>query len=207
MAKENRPKIMIVEDETSVSFVLEEMLTENGYEVPCVACSGEDAIIMAKKNRPDLILMDIKLASELDGIETATKILSQLDIPSVFLTGYGNEELVDRASEADPLGYLMKPSKMVQILATIRLALQKINRKKRNENSPEFRCISSALVGLSAQQLRVADMIREGRENGEISEKLGIAIDTVNWHRKRIRKKLHIDKTSADLMVALRVLY
>ena len=207
MTKQNRSKIMIVEDQISVSMELEEMLTENGYEVPCVACSGEEAVSLAKGHKPDLIMMDIKLAPEMDGIETAVKIRSQLDIPSVFLTGYGNEKLVERALEADPLGYIMKPINKVQILAAIKLALKKINRKKKDENIQEFRIIPSALMGLSARQLRVADMIRDGIENPEISETLGIAIDTVNWHRRRIRKKLHIDKTPTDLMVALRALY
>ena len=121
--KKRLPTVMIVEDEISVSMELEEMLTENGYDVGGVVDSGEDAISMARSLRPDLILMDIKLSGELDGIEAATKIRSSLNITSVFLTGYGENELLERAVKARPLGYIMKPLNTVQILAALKVAL------------------------------------------------------------------------------------
>ena len=84
MDKGNSVSILIVEDEISVSMELEEMLTENGYRVPGVADSGEEAIAMARKLGPDLILMDIKLSGKLDGIDAAIRIRSKLGIPRSF---------------------------------------------------------------------------------------------------------------------------
>ncbi len=121
-AKEKHPTIMIVEDEISTSMELEEMLTENGYDVLGVSDSGEEAISMAQSLRPDMILMDIKLSGELDGIEAAKRIRSSVNIGSVFLTGHGKNELLDRAVEAKPLGYVMKPLNTLQILAALKVA-------------------------------------------------------------------------------------
>jgi DNA-binding NarL/FixJ family response regulator len=204
MVKRSRPKILIVEDEISVSLELQEMLTEHGYDVVGIADSGEEAIVMARSLKPDLALMDIKLSGKLDGIEAAARIRSRLDIPSVFLTGHGKKELVDRAVKADPLGYIMKPLDEIQILAAVKVALGK---KVREESKKTlYTSIPTELIGLSAQQLRVADMVCEGKENSEIAKNLGITTNTVNWHRKRIRNSLGIKNTKADLMVVLRSL-
>ena len=193
---------MIVEDEISVSMELQEMLTENGYDVQGVTDSGEEAITTARSLNPDLILMDIKLSGKLDGIDAAARIRSQMDIPSVFLTGHGEKELVDRAVEANPLGYIMKPLSEVQILATIKVALGK---KVREESKKlPYTSIPDELIGFSAQQLRIAGMVSEGKENSEIAKSLGITVNTVNWHRKRIRNRLGIKNRKVDLMVVLR---
>ena len=204
MVKRSRPKILIVEDEISVSMELQEMLTENGYDVPGVADSGEEAITMARSFYPDLILMDIKLSGKLDGIDAAARIRSRLDIPSVFLTGHGEQELVDRAVNAHPLGYIMKPLNEVQILASIKVALGKKIQEEGKE--PPYRNIPAVLIGLTTQQLKVAEMVCEGKGNPEIAKELGITTDTVNWHRKRIRNRLGIKNTNNDLMVVLRSL-
>ena len=206
MDKGNSVSILIVEDEISVSMELEEMLTENGYRVLAVADSGEQAITMARKLGPDLILMDIELSGKLDGIDAAIRIRSKLDIPSVFLTGHGEKELVNRAVKANPLGYIMKPLEQVQILAAVNLALGKIEQNRINPFPHEISNIPEAFIAFTAQELRVAEMIRKGREKPEIADELGISTSTVNWHRKKIRKKLGIENTQIDLMVALRSL-
>ena len=206
MIDQNAPRIMVVEDEISVSMELEEMLRENGYHVSGVVASGEEAIAKARQLKPDLILMDIKLSGELDGIDAAARIRSRMDIPSVFLTGHGEKELVDRAVKADPLGYVMKPLNEEQILAAVALALDKIDRGNRKHDELPHKNLPDIFLGFSARELQVASMIREGKENLEIAEQLGISKDTVNWHRKKIRNKLRITNDPVDLFVALRAL-
>ena len=201
-----KPKIMIVEDEISVLMELEEMLTENGYHVPGVADSGEQAIATARTLHPDLILMDIKLSGKMDGIDAAAIIHTEMDIPSVFLTGYGEKELVERAVKADPLGYIMKPLDQVQILAAVNLALGKMAQQKKQTSRDKLPNLPQAFISFTAQEMRVAEMIREGRETSEIADEMRISTGTIIWHRKKIRKKLGIDNTKIDLMVALRTL-
>ena len=181
-------------------------MTQNGYQVLGKAGSAEEAISMARTVCPDLIMMDIELPGKMDGIDAAIRIRSKTGIPSVFLTGYDEAELVHRAVKADPLGYIMKPLNQTQILAAVDFALAKKEREKTRRLSHEIPNLPKAFIGFTAQELRVAEMIREGMEQNEIAHELGICTSTVNWHRKKIRRKLGIENTKIDLMVALRTL-
>jgi len=116
---------MLVDDEAIIATQLEELLTPLGYEVAGIACSGEEAVGMAEELRPDLILMDILMPGKLDGIAAAQKIKEELDIPVIFLTGYADEELINRAKSLEPLGYVLKPFRGEQIRAAVEIALYK----------------------------------------------------------------------------------
>ncbi len=118
-------RLMLVDDEAIIATQLEELLTPLGYEVAGMACSGEEAVGMAKDLKPDLILMDILMPGVLDGIAAAEKIKAQLGIPVIFLTGYADEELINRAKSLEPLGYVLKPFRAEQIKVAIEIALYK----------------------------------------------------------------------------------
>ncbi len=103
-------KILLVEDEFITSKLMKKQLENQGYEVTQSVSTGENAVISARQNPPDIILMDIRLAGEMDGIETATVIKSESDIPVIiFVTGYGDTEIKERAKKINPLEYLIKP--------------------------------------------------------------------------------------------------
>ena len=118
-------RLMLVDDEAIIATQLEELLTPLGYEVAGMACSGEEAVGMAKDLKPDLILMDILMPGKLDGIAAAEKIKAELGIPVIFLTGYADKELINRAKSLEPLGYVLKPFRGEQIKVTIEIALYK----------------------------------------------------------------------------------
>lgn len=102
-------KILIVEDESIVALEIKSRLKRLGHAVPAVVSSGEDAIRQAAETRPDLVLMDIKLKGEMDGIEAAARIKAQFGIPVIYLTAYIDKDTVQRAQHTDPLGYVTKP--------------------------------------------------------------------------------------------------
>lgn len=112
---ENRIKIILVEDEVITAMHMETQLKDVGYEVMHHVTTGENAIIRVKQNPPDIILMDIGLAGELDGIEAASVIRSQFDTPIVFITGYDNQNIRGRAEKCKPLGYLVKPFEIAKL--------------------------------------------------------------------------------------------
>jgi len=103
------PRILIVEDETIVAMDLAAGLRRLGYEVVATVRTGEGAVEAAKTLRPDLILMDIRLKGEMDGIEAATRIHHEQRIPVVFLTAHADQQTLDRSHDAAPYGYLIKP--------------------------------------------------------------------------------------------------
>ncbi len=104
-----KSRIMIVEDEEIVSFDLKKTLEKLGYQVIAQASSGIEAIEKAENFKPDIILMDIRLKNELDGIDTAYIISFKQKIPIIYLTSFGNEEIKKRARKTTASAFLLKP--------------------------------------------------------------------------------------------------
>lgn len=119
----SQPKILIVEDERIVAEDLKNTLTSLGYDVLEIISSGELAITTAGTLRPDLILMDIMLEGEMDGISAAEKIRGRYDIPVIFLTAYADEGLIQRAKLTGPSSYIIKPFNEREIHSNIEISL------------------------------------------------------------------------------------
>jgi CheY-like chemotaxis protein/DNA-binding PadR family transcriptional regulator len=116
-------KILVVDDEAIITMQLEERLHTMGYTVAGMAASGEDAIEKARRLSPDLILMDIVMPGKLNGIEAAQAIISELDIPVVFVTSYADDAIIEKAKQVRPYGYIVKPFNELEIKAAIEVAL------------------------------------------------------------------------------------
>ena len=104
-----KAQILIVEDENIVALSIQRRLKKLGYEGLLIVSTGEDAVLQAEKTRPDLVLMDIRLEGEMDGIEAAEKIRALFNIPVVYLTAYSDETTLQRAktTEEDALYVIM----------------------------------------------------------------------------------------------------
>ena len=114
-------KILIAEDETIIRLDLRGLLEGAGHEVVAEARDGEEAIALARSEKPDLAIMDVKMP-RLDGIEAAKRILDERPVPIVLLTAFGQPELVARAGEAGIFSYLVKPFREQDVLPAIELA-------------------------------------------------------------------------------------
>jgi CheY-like chemotaxis protein len=101
--------ILVVEDEGIVSIDIRNMLRKAGYGIAAVAFQGEEAVQKAETTKPDLVLMDIGLKGEIDGIEAAKKIRDLFHIPIIFLTGFADESTMAKAKEINPSGFIIKP--------------------------------------------------------------------------------------------------
>ena len=108
-------QILIVEDEMYSAMFLEMLLKEEGHEVFPPVGTGEEAIVSAEKFKPTLILMDIRLAGEIDGFEAAERIVAARPVAIIFMTGYGEEDVFDRAMKFKPRGFLLKPYSLIDI--------------------------------------------------------------------------------------------
>lgn len=105
-------KILIAEDEVICAMHMNMQLTDVGFVISDQVTTGENAIIRAKQNPPDVILMDIRLAGKIDGIEAVSVINNESPIPVIFITGYDDQGLKERAQKFEPLGYIIKPIEM-----------------------------------------------------------------------------------------------
>jgi two-component system, response regulator PdtaR len=111
-------RILVAEDETIIRLDLVEMLGRAGHEVCAEARDGAEAVELAREQRPDLAILDVKMP-KLDGIEAARRIIDERPIPIVMLTAYGQGELVSRAVEAGVFGYLVKPFRESDLLPAL----------------------------------------------------------------------------------------
>ncbi len=117
--------ILIVEDELLIAKNLTRKLKKVGYKIIAVVSSGAEAIAIVNSNKPDLILMDIAIKGDLDGIETMAKIKEIDDIPAIYLTAYADDRTIDRAAQTGCYAYLLKPFKDKELRATIKIVLTK----------------------------------------------------------------------------------
>jgi two-component system, cell cycle sensor histidine kinase and response regulator CckA len=118
-------KILVVEDERIVARDIAQRLTSYGYGVVGLPRSGDEAVRVAGEERPDLVLMDIRLSGEMDGIATAAEIRSRYQTPVVYLTAYADDDTLRRASITEPYGYVLKPFDERELRTVIEMALYK----------------------------------------------------------------------------------
>ncbi|WP_421908967.1 response regulator [Methanolacinia petrolearia] len=120
---EDKKRILVVEDEGIVAMTLEDSLLNLGYEVAGTADDSRSAIELAEKEKPDLILMDIRLRGDIDGIETVERINEKMDVPVIFLTAHSDEETLSRMLKTRPYGFLVKPFREKELYANIEAAI------------------------------------------------------------------------------------
>ena len=118
-------RILIVEDEIVVARDIQLQLVEMGYEVVGHTTRGEDAISLTGQLRPDLVLMDIQLAGDMDGVAAAQAIRDQYCVPVIFLTAFAADEILERAKMAEPYGYILKPFSERELRTVLEMALYK----------------------------------------------------------------------------------
>lgn len=152
----NPARIMIVEDDRIVARDIREQLARTGHSVSGITSRGEAAVELAISTQPDLVLMDIRLEGDVDGIDAAKQIRVKCHIPVVFLTAYADDETVRRASQAEPFGYLLKPFEDLQLRTVIEMALYKhsADRKLRESERRYEATLSSIGDGVIATDER-----------------------------------------------------
>jgi response regulator NasT len=123
MSEETRKRVLVAEDESIIRMDIVETLREAGFDVVAEAGDGEQAVALATEHMPDIIVMDIKMPN-MDGIEAAERIQT-LKIPVVLLTAFSQKELVERATEAGAMAYVVKPFSPSDLLPAIEIALSR----------------------------------------------------------------------------------
>ena len=146
----SKTQIMVVEDERIIAEDIQRSLDHIGYTVSAVVSSGDEALKKTKELKPDLILMDIRLRGEMDGIESANQIHAKYDIPVIYLTSFADEETLERAKKTEPFGYIFKPVEEKELQGAIETALYKFQmQKKLKESEERFRSLyENTTIGL-----------------------------------------------------------
>jgi len=185
----SQPRIMIVEDEFVVAADLKTQVEGLGYSVCAEAADGEEAVALAVRNSPDLVLMDIVLRGDKDGIRAAEEVRTIQPLPIVFITAFADEDKIKRAKQIEPFGYLLKPFKSLELKATIETALYRAGREA------ERRADEAALVQTNEELAgRVEVLSRElGETRARLAEQVG--------RRVSAEKALEEEKTALRVLV------
>jgi len=173
------PKILIVEDENIVAKDLQKRLMNLGYDIVGIVSTGEEAVKKAIATLPDLVLMDVRLKGEMDGIEAASALRFQYGIAVVYLSAYADNDTLKRASKTEPFGYILKPFEERELHTTIEMALyrRELERRfKENENwyGTTLRSIGEAVISTDTQgTIKFMNTAAENLTGWKMSEVLG----------------------------------
>jgi len=180
------PRILVVEDEIIVAVDVQHELTSLGYRVIGIASSGVEAVQKAGQTRPDLVLMDIRLDGDMDGIEAAEQIRAKFNIPIIYLTAYADADTLQRAKVTEPFGYIIKPYQERDLHTTVEMALYKhrmdnelklyaAQLERRNRELDTFaHTVANNLSSLASTIIKHADFLRE---NLRLSDELWQSAD------------------------------
>ncbi len=150
--------VLIVEDEQIVATELREILVGLDYRAVAVVSTGSEALARTEETHPDLILMDIRIKGEMDGIETAGKITARWDIPIIYVTAHADQETLRRAKVTGPMGYVLKPFSERELQIAIEMAIYKhgMERKLKEERqrlSAMLDSIGDAVIATDSEGL------------------------------------------------------
>jgi PAS domain S-box-containing protein len=135
-------RILIVEDEQLTALFIKTLLLNNEYEIAAMALTGEEAVARAKEHRPDLILMDIMLQGDMNGVQAAHEIKKELNIPVVFITACSDEWAMEESKISEPYGYIIKPFVPKELISTMKMALYRYELQiKLQESEERFRLL------------------------------------------------------------------
>ncbi len=138
--------ILIVEDEIIIAADLKGRLEKLGYNIVGISATGNDAIRKTGETNPNLVLMDIMLKGNMDGIDTAQKIRDLYDIPVIYLTAYYDDEILNRAKITEPFGYILKPFEDMKIQSAVEMAVYNHHMEQKLKNSAKILKFSKEML-------------------------------------------------------------
>jgi two-component system, cell cycle sensor histidine kinase and response regulator CckA len=181
---EPEKQILVVEDEGLIGADLQRRLERLGYSAPAVAHSGEEALDYARTTAFDLVLMDIRLKGPLDGIATAERLKSELQLPVVYITAHADQETLERAKLTEPFGYIIKPIADAGLRSAVQIAIYKSGMERRLRTSEAW---------LSATLDSVGDGIVACDTSGEIAFLNPVAEQLTGWTTASAKGKPLLD--------------
>jgi AmiR/NasT family two-component response regulator len=178
-------RILIVEDERIIARELKERLIHMGHVVVASVASGEQAVEQARALAPDLVVMDIKLQGELDGIAAAEIIQRETGVPVVYLTAFADDATLERAKETQPYGYVLKPFQERELQVCVEMSLHRHRQARREREQQSFRdaMVASAADGIVASgpdgRVRLMNRQAEHLTGWSAAEAAGRTLDEV----------------------------
>jgi len=188
----SRTKVVIVEDEALIALDLEMIMESMDFNVVGISDNGDEALDIIASRDPDLILLDVNIKGQLDGIQLAEIIRTKTKKPFLYVTSYADKETLDRAKHTLPYGYILKPFSEAELKATIEIALFRFANDK-ERTSPELETINHAIHSdLTLKEFEVLLDIYNGLANQQIASKQFVSVNTIKTHVKNLYSKIDV---------------
>lgn len=196
-------QILIVEDEPLIAEDIAEYLSNVDYSVSAIAYNKAQALEALKEQVPDLVLLDINLGNNLDGIELARLINMEYYLPFIFLTSYTHKSILDQAKVTRPMGYVVKPFTEKDLFTSIEIGLYNFSQNAQPRNLSLERLNAVLENPLTEKEFQALQDIYEGCTNKQMAEKQFVTVNTIKTHLKNLYDKLGVSSRS-EAMVMLR---
>jgi len=184
-------KLLIVDDDPLIAEDLADLCEEAGIPAAHVSYNPGDALNFLSKNPVDLVLLDVNLEAEIDGIDIADFINSRTKAKIIFLTSYSDEKTVSRVIDCKPVGYIVKPFNKVQLVTTLELFI-----KSHSDGHEKAYSTRMEAISLTEKEKEIMKLIMQGKSNARIAEVSKLSINTVKFHLKNIYSKADVGSKS-----------
>ncbi len=199
-------RILIVEDDKVTSRIIQKYIKELGYEIAGAVFSGEDAIDISKNENPDLVLMDITLEGEMDGIDSANRIYREFNIPIIYITTSSDDLTMNRAKEANPFGFIIKPIDKKELKASIEMALLRYHmEEKLIENEEKYfnilASIGDAVIVTDYEgNITYINPVAESMTGYKLNEVTGLSANNlINIENVEVKQPAITDNDTSDI--------
>lgn len=196
-------RVIIVEDEGLIAAEIKFFLQRLGYIVVGHAMNGDKALDLFASTACDIILLDIHIKGNLDGIGLAKIIKERYQIPFVFLTSFSDKATLDEVKETNPYGYILKPFSENDLLVNIELALDKFKKEVAERKWTKSYLENKLKVELTDREYEVLIAFNEGLTYKETGDKLFVSINTVKTYQKRLFQLFNV-KNKVELLVLIK---
>lgn len=192
-------QVIIVEDDPIIAEDIKEMLSNINYSIIGIAYTKSTALDLIKNKNPDLVLLDINLNGQFEGLEIAAFINETKKVPFVYLTSYSSQEIIDKAKTTLPMGYIVKPFNERELYSTIEIALYNFSRFQISIewNKENFNKLVENEI--TQKEFEILIGIYEGKNNLQLAESNCISVHTVKTHIKNIFEKLNTHTRSETI--------
>jgi len=197
---------MIIEDEVIVAMDLEDRVKKLGYDVAAIRHNSEKALAYLEIHAPELILCDINIKGQKDGIEIAAYVQEHLNIPLIFVTALSDRGTLERAKKTLPYGYIVKPFSDGDLLSAIELALYKHSMEFEKLTLTIERISTITNAPITEREFEILQDIIEGLTNEQISKSRFISKSTVKYHISNLLEKMEVDNRAKALHKIIKLL-
>lgn len=196
-------RVLIVEDEPLIASDIEMTLAGDNYTIAGIAYDSTKALDLLHRTQPDVVLLDIAIRGDKDGIEIAQIINDAYKLPFIFVTSFADRETLERAKLTLPAGYIVKPFKDRDIITAIEMAVYR-HAVQFNLKFPAFTTLQQKFA-FTQGEFEVMKHVWEGHTNQQVGEKLGVTLNTVKTHLKSIFSKMDVKARSEAIAVIRRL--